>query len=280
MLDQHHTDTLYAFFTHRRYRVWRHVLFIAMLVPIGLSQSFFALGGEHGVPVGTIYLFGACFSIVTLAIVYFNGYYLVPHLLPRGRYASYLVALVGVIFIFLVLKYTTEYVILLKAGFHRTFNEVALLDALSNGIIYAVCIVSPSVTLLLRQWNSDRTMIASLARKQLENSIDELKSRIHPVFLYATLDGAARMVRHDAKQASDMLFMLSELLNYQLYDATRDEVLLTAEIACIRRYLMLKQLNSEHPFSHTVTVEGDVHRLVDRKSTRPERRQATLVRHL
>ena len=262
MPKHHHMDMFYRFLTERRYRLWRHMLFILMLVPIGLSQAFFGLGNSRSLPAATIYLFGVSFSTVTLAIVYFNNYYLALHLLPKGRYAGYFAALLGMVLGFVVLKYVAEYLILAHSGVRRTFNGVTLLDALSNWAVYTVCITSASVTLLLRQWADDQEVMASLARKKLENHIDELKSRVNPAFLYATLDGAARTVRSDAARASETLFTLSELLKYQLYDATRERVLLAAEIAFIRQYLRLEQQHAGPPLSYTVTVDGDDHRMV------------------
>lgn len=262
MPARNHTDMLYRFLTERRYRGWRHGFFILLLVPIGLSQSFFTLGNTPGLAAGTIYLFGACFSAVTLGIVYFNNYGVAPYLLPKGRYVKYFTVLLGMVLTFVVLKYLAEDLILLDAGVNRIFNGVTLLDMLSNWAVYTVCIVSASVTVLLRQWTADREVIADLSRKRLENDIDELKNRIHPEFLYATLDDAARTVRSDPAQASDTLFTLSELLKYQLYDAMRERVLLAAEITFIRQYLRLEQQNRKQAFAYTVTVEGNDHRLV------------------
>ena len=263
MPKHHHMDMFYRFLTERRYRLWRHMLFILMLVPIGLSQSFFALGNTPGIAVRTIYQFGAIFSAVTLAFAYSNNYGLAPHFLPNGRYVEYFTVLLGTMLVFVATKHEIEGVILeFDGGVTRTFNAVTLLDMLSNWMVYTVCITSASVTVLLRQWTTDQEVIADLSRKRLEKDIDELKSRIHPEFLYATLDNAARTVQSDPVRTSDTLFTLSELLKYQLYDATREQVLLASEITFIRQYLQLEQQNRKYPFTYTVTVEGHDHRLV------------------
>src|SRR5690606_28799598 len=111
-------------------------------------------------------------------------------------------------------------------------------------------------------WTADHVKIAHLENKQLKNSIDELKSRTHPKFLYTTLDYAARNVKSEPEQTSNTLIKLSELLKYQLYDATRNHVLLASDIEFIRHYLLLDQQNSESLFSFTLSVVGDTRQLI------------------
>src|SRR5690606_10015482 len=49
---------------------------------------------------------------------------------------------------------------------------------------------------------------------------------------------------------------------YQLYDATRNHVLLASDIEFIRHYLLLEQQNSENRFSFTLSVVGDTRKLI------------------
>ena len=240
-----------------KFSVWRHVCFIAVLIPIGLSQSFFALGTTEDISTATIYGFGLCFSAVTLMIVYFNNYGLVPWFLSKARYASYFLVLLSVVAVFVLVKYLVQFLLFSRAGVPITFNWVTIGDGLSNWMTYTVCIVSGSVTRLFKRWTVDHETIESLKNKQLRNRIDELKSRIQPKFLYATLGYVAKMVKSEPDRASDVLFKLSELLKYQLYDAARNRVLLTAEIVFIRNYLTLVQQSSEYPFVFALTTAGD-----------------------
>lgn len=258
----HRQNVLFDFLTRPGFRVWRHMLFILALIPVGLSQSFFVFGSSAEIPTSTIYSFGVCFAVITIAIVYFNSYYLAPYFLSRGEYASYFIVLLLVVSGFVLVKYMAEYWIFLNAGIMREFNGVTVLDGLSNLMTYTVCIASSSITLLFRQWMADHAKIESLENKQLKNSIDEIKNRIRPTFLYATLDYASEKVKSDPGQTSDTLFKLSELLRYQLYDCTRNKVLLASDIGFIRNYLILEQQNSGNRFSFTLSVTGDSNKFI------------------
>lgn len=262
MYSDRHKNTLFDLLTKPAFRLWRHVFFIIAFFPIGLSQAFFVFDGYSEISTHTIYGFGLCLSIMIIGFVYFNIYFLASHFLSRGEYTSYLIALLASVAAFLFLKYTAEYWILSIANIYRGFNGVTLLDGLSNLTLYSICIASGSISLLFKRWLAGIEKIDDLESKQLKNSIEEIKNRIQPNFLYTTLDYASERVKSEPKQASDTLFRLSELLRYQLYDSKRNRVLLESDIEFIRNYLLLERQNSGDELSFTLSVRGNSNKLV------------------
>lgn len=258
----HDQNVRFDFLTQSRFRVWRHLLFILVVFPVGLAQAFFVFDSHGEIPISTIYGFGTGFAIAIIGFVYFNIYYLASRFLSKGKYASYILALLLLVSGLVMVKYAAEYWIFSNVGINRTFNAITVLDGLSNLTLYAICIASGSITLLLKQLMADQARIENLENKQLKTSIDEIKNRINPQFLYATLDYAAEKVKYDPEQASDTLFRLSELLRYQLYDCTRDQVLLKSDIEFIRNYLFLVQQRAKSTFSFTVSVTGPTNRFI------------------
>ena len=262
MLTHRHQNILFEFLTQPRFRIWRHLLFLIIFFPIGLTQAFFVFDGHTGISTNSIYGFGTGLAVTIIGFVYFNIYFLAVRFLSRGEYASYIIALLLSVSGFVFIKYTAEYWIFSNAGIYRGFNAVSVLDGLSNLMLYAICIASGSITLLFKQLIADHAQIENLENKQLKTSIDEIKNRINPRFLYTTLDYAFEKVKSDPEQTSDTLFKLSELLRYQLYDCTRDKVLLKSDIEFIRNYLLLVQQNSKNSFSYTVSVSGDTTKFI------------------
>lgn len=244
------------------YRVWRHLFIVVAIVATTLSQSFFVFGNIEAIASGTIYAVGLIMAVFTLAIIYCNIYFLAPHFLPKRAYASYLLSLLLIVFGLILTKHTVEYTILQNAGIYRKWNGITLLDGISNMILFTVCVASTSVGILFRQLMADNTQIENLESRQLKNNIDELKNRMQPKFLYATLNHASQKAASDPKLASDGLFRLSELLRYQLYDCTRSKVLLAADIKFVQNYLLLHQQNTDNKFSFEVSVNGNTNQLV------------------
>lgn len=252
-------NIMFDFLMLPRFRAWRHLLFIMALIPICLSQAFFALGSTPGMSVHTIYGFGAGFSMTMIALAWFNLYVLTPRLLLKQRYSAYTVVFLSTVFAVMAIKYFAESRVM---GISRIVNGVTVLDWLSNGTLYAIGIACSSVTVLLREWVKDHHHIGNLESERLKNDIDEFRNRINPQLLYATLDYAAAGVRSDPGRASDTLFRLSGLLRYQLYDSKREKVLLESEIGYIRNYLALQQETGREGFTWSVSAEGKTNRLI------------------
>lgn len=252
-------NILFDFLMQPRFRVWRHLLFIAVLIPICLSQAFFALGAAPGMPVSTIYVFGICFSMTMIALAWFNLYVLTPRFLLKQRYTAYILIFSLAVTGIMAVRYFAGARVM---GVPGIVNGVTVLDWLSNGTLYAIGIACSSVTVLLREWVEDHRRIGNLESERLKNDIGEFRNRINPQLLYATLDYAAAGVKSDPARTSDILFRLSELLRYQLYDSKRETVLLESEIAYIRNYLALQQESDKDGFTWSVSAEGKTGRFV------------------
>ncbi len=252
-------NILFDFLIQPRFRIWRHILFIAALVPICLSQSFFVLGNTAGVSIQTVYGFGIGFSMAIIALAYFNLYDLTPRFLLRHRYVAYVVVFSLTVFGAMALKYFVESWIM---GIPRLVNGVTILDWVSNGTLYAIGIASSSVTVLLREWIKDHRQIENLESKRLKGDIDEFKNRINPQLLYATLADAAARAPSDPGQTSDILFKLSGLLRYQLYDCKREKVVLESELTSVQNYLALQQASSPVGFTYSVSTAGKLNHFI------------------
>ena len=149
-----------------------------------------------------------------------------------------------VLAIYLILKWQFESYLLSEIGVERKFNIVTVLDFFSNLAIYIIFIISSALTILFRHWTTDSERISDLKNKQLKGGIDELKNRINPKSVSNVLDYASEKVKTNSKEASEILFKLSDVLRYELYDCKREKVLLESDIGFIDKYLALEQLNS------------------------------------
>ncbi len=257
MFAVEYDNVLFSFLMQPRFRIWRHIFFVLALVLLAVSQSFFVLGSVEGVSVHTIYRFGFSFSLVWIMFVYFNIYWLTPRYLLKHRYTAYLFAFSFGILGIVVVKFFAESQVVGA----RMVNGVTILDWLSNAVLYGICIVSSSVTVLLRAWVKDNRQIETLENKKLKRNIEEFKSHINPRLLYATLDHAAATAKTEPGLTSGTLFKLSELLRFQLYDSKREKVVLESEVSFLRNYLHLQKKTSQQAFIYTLSTEGNLNRL-------------------
>ena len=79
---------------------------------------------------------------------------------------------------------------------------------------------------------------AALARAQVE----ALKARLHPHFLFNTLNAIAGLMREDVEAAEVVLARLSDLLRLALEDVDAQEVALSRECEFLQGYLEIQKV--------------------------------------
>lgn len=81
-----------------------------------------------------------------------------------------------------------------------------------------------------------------LARQTARAEIDLLKSQIQPHFLFNTLNNLYGLSVKASPQMPASILGLSKIMEYMLYDAAREKVLIGQEIRYIESYIELEQL--------------------------------------
>ncbi len=99
-------------------------------------------------------------------------------------------------------------------------------------------------------------------RKQLENQklmaeLNYLKAQINPHFLFNTLHNLNYLVYSGSKNATDVIIKLSNIMRYMIYDANRESVQLTRELAYIEDYIHLESIRLNNSFRLDFKTIGD-----------------------
>jgi LytS/YehU family sensor histidine kinase len=110
---------------------------------------------------------------------------------------------------------------------------------------------------LFGQWLNDTSRINELEKSKTVAELEQLKNQINPHFLFNMLNNANVLTKKDPEKASTVLMGLSDLLRYQLYDSTRDSVLLTADIHFLQDFLSLEKIR-RNDFDFVISKEGKV----------------------
>lgn len=262
MSANQYDNFLYNFLLKPQFKISRHALFITTLLFVALGQSFFVFRNDIDVLGNKVYWFGVILVIIYIAFAYFNLYYLAHKFLLKEEYATYFLILLASTGTFLIVKFATEYFIFLSHGIKKEINGVLVLEIISNLTLNSICIASSSVTVLFKQWIVDTEEINNLENKRLKNSIEDIKNHINPKFLFNTIDQASIIVKNNPEKTSAILFELSELLRYELYDCKRQKVVLKSDISFINSYLLLEQQNPLRDFQYSISSSGNTNLFV------------------
>lgn len=259
------TTFLYRFLTDSKYRILRHVLLIIfVLLIISFNQTYITYQPNREILGSKIYLLALGTAIVYVTVVYLNLYTLVPKLLLKKKYFSYIVILSALVLLLITSMNAQEYMVytFLNIPHVRSsyFNYVSLLNDISNFTINMLCISGGSMIILLKYWMENEQVVNQLQNEQIQSEVEQLKDQINPQFLFNILNRASDLTKTNPQLASDMLLKLSHLLRYQLYDCSRDQVLLSSEITFLTNYLDLEKLYFDK-FNYSISSQGDIHRV-------------------
>lgn len=88
-----------------------------------------------------------------------------------------------------------------------------------------------------------------------------LESRVHPHFLFNTLNSIAALIKEDPVIAEGMVERLSSLLRYSLDSDSQRLVSLIQEIDITRKYLEIEKVRFGERLNYDIEVVGDVSRV-------------------
>ena len=250
MKDICYNNWFIQFLIDPKYRIFRHLLiFVYIMATFYDSREPKEYFGEYH------YYHKLMWIAYVLIIVYVNMYLLVPKLLFREKYFTYLFSLVVMIGLsYLALKavrehYFEAYRITKEVKrFSSLFRELLSVTNLLTLIVFA----STSIKLFQR-WSVDNIRINELEKNSLQMELKELKNQINPHFLFNMLNNVNVLVKRDPEKASLVILKLSDFLRYQLYDNNQHAVLLAAEIQFLKDFMDLETIRRDG-FEHEINM--------------------------
>jgi two-component system LytT family sensor kinase len=98
-----------------------------------------------------------------------------------------------------------------------------------------------------------RELQGRLAQAELQN----LKSQLHPHFLFNTLHTISVLMREDVEAANRVLLRLSELLRVSLDYSRADRIPLQQELDFLEAYLSIEQTRFQERLHTSITADGE-----------------------
>lgn len=95
---------------------------------------------------------------------------------------------------------------------------------------------------IMKEFLRKEIKMRALQKSNFENELAYLKEQINPHFLFNALNNIYVQSRKRPKDAPDSILLLSDMLRYQLYDSSHNQVRLEDEIEYLRNYLKLDEM--------------------------------------
>jgi LytS/YehU family sensor histidine kinase len=185
-------------------------------------------------------------------------YALIPKLLLKSNYLYYLSVLLMTAISITVADICIEYFV--HRYYEIPFNPYSFfssrsippVELLSGILLTDILLTGISITVFFKNWLLSMEREEALKKDKLYTQLDVLKERITPSFLLNVLHKAGESTKSAPGASSKMLLQLCRLLRYQLYDNSREAVLLSSEINFLSDYLSLENSCNEN-LNYTIT---------------------------
>ena len=242
-------NPLYKLLIEPGFRWLRHIIFILFIGIVTYNDILGVYKGKTNII--NPYAILAIFLSVYLFFIYLNIYWSIPKLLLKMKYVQYFLVLLGTSLISSVAGVFLEYFIHqyyeIAFGNYSIFNEGRNMftSMLFNYMMSLFYLTSISTIVFYKYWILNIKKIEQLKAEQLNSELNNLKNRISPDFLFDKLHKAAGYSYTKPAYTSKILIQLSHVLRYQLYDCSRDKVLLSSEIKYLTDYLSLEKVSND-----------------------------------
>ena len=238
-----------------KYRLARHLLFwFCWWLFTSVLYSFSSFG--YKVSFTTRLPFAAVesffFLVPHMFLSYSLMYWVLPHLLLKGKYLASAGAVVG---LFIVSAFISSMVGMYALGVMRRalmgdlfvppphYNDFVLYLSLLAGLRGAITIGGLAAAIkLMKYWYMKEQRNLQLQKENISSQLQLLKAQVHPHFLFNTLNNIYSFTQGIAPVASKLVIGLSDLLRYMLYECNQPLVPLKNELKMLKDYIMLEKI--------------------------------------
>ena len=251
-----YSNPLFRFISDKKYRWLRHCLFILL----GLILAFKGdIGDAQHYPSeearNTILKVDVVTFVFITSMLYLLMMVLIPRFLFRGKFFIFFTGAFVIIFLIYVVVWLLDVYLIRPVNIPNLYHiEWSLLNFIQIGAVSSVLLGSVTGMMVFKKWINDIQRMSELHQSSLRAELAQLKSQVNPHFLFNTLNNLLVLIKTDVEKASQVLLGLSDLLRYQLYDSSKDKILLSKDIEFIKNLLALEKIRKNDFFYEIKTV--------------------------
>jgi two-component system LytT family sensor kinase len=197
-------------------------------------------------------------KVIDLAlIIYITNYLLIPKLLYKKRYISFVAAFLIIIVASGFVKMFLMAKIIQQPGLFGPASDMK--TRLYENVISDFFLVAAGAAFkLMFDYSKMQQRLAEVGREKAEAELNFLKSQINPHFLFNSLNSVYFLIDKNNAEARGALHKFSEMLRYQLYEMNGDKIPVEKELSYLKDYIDLQKLRSDENYSVLLSHSPDV----------------------
>ncbi|HEX4849846.1 MAG TPA: histidine kinase, partial [Puia sp.] len=195
---------------------------------------------------------------VCIFSVYFSIYVLLPSFLPQKKYALFVLSFMALFVFDIILDFLCAKIFLHNVAqpFYLSKFQTLSLDFVNAQ--HAIILSGLGIGIrLTKSWYHQKEENCALEKLKNRTELQLLKSRIHPGFLFHSLNSIQNNINRKAPHAPDMILNLSDQLSYILYESEDELVALDKELSILEKFIALENLKAYPAANISILIEGD-----------------------
>jgi Histidine kinase len=248
---------------------WRWVRHLLLLLPLAINaypdvdvNTFKDVNiNRPDLLVAAIEKVAACLFVLSILLIYFNLFVLVPKLLFKNRFLYYFIAAIGLAVVYYLCDTAFAYYFLGNYKKLLQLPNFSIKGFIDSTLLPIIFLAATSGYKVFKKWIADNRLLTEMKAAKAEEELNKLKSQINPHFLFNTLNNLQTLISSNTEKASAVVLGLSDVLRYHLYEASADKVLLKKDIAIAQQLLELEKIRRDD-FQFSITVEGNTNGLM------------------
>lgn len=197
--------------------------------------------------------------LLLIVFFYFNSLLFLPKLWKKQKHVSYIVIIVLSACLILCVSNTFRLGGAMPPLPLPAFKNIAMrIGNLSLLITFSLVWAVSSCLWLLDEWQKTEKRLEVSERELLRAEIAQLKSRLHPHFLFNTLNGIYTLTLLKQDAASDAVLKLSKLMSYVLLEANHDYVSLKKDLDHLINFVELNKMRVTSRSPVSLEVQGEM----------------------
>lgn len=242
-MQQQNLDNVFNIILNQKYRWLFHIIFWLIVFSVDISTlTETEIKSEIKYTIVILFL--------EMIVVYFNIYFLFSRFLVKGKIYRYLFFTLLTIIIYISVNHLLFFEESTTKIIDDNTSHAHITTFTSSLIAFSFrmfSIIGTAVGIkFFKRYFIEQKKLNAIKQDSLENELLYLKNQINPHFLFNSLNNIYVLSKKNLSTTSDSILLLSDLLRYQLYDCTKNKVLLSNEIKYLRNFLRLEELRKSN----------------------------------
>ena len=170
---------------------------------------------------------------------------LIAQFFLKGKRTTFWILFAGTAIVFTLMRrafnYYYTYPLYYPEG-QQTMSFLFPPKLIIEGVNIYLIVALYAMFYFLRAWYEQQRTAQQLQKDKAEAQLELLKSQVQPHFIFNTLNNIYSYAQQNNEQTSELIYRLSALLSYMLYDSRETTILLSKELEYINNYIELEKI--------------------------------------